>query len=455
MYIPVTPTLMLAPSILCLAALFALAVPARAASTGNPARASRKDHPPSKGFKKLATAYGLGGVLNSIVGPGPTPGSQRLYLSYIYAENTVDLVSVDPATGGFHVFESPVRSEWGAWALAAGPDGNIYVGTLPGAHLFRLNPRTGEYIDLGRPAPTEQYIWQLTVGSDHRLYGCTYPSARLVRFDPATGKAEDLGRMDETEQYARFVAASDDGFVYTGIGMGRSHLAAYEIATGQHRDILPAEFEKTGSAEVHRAVSGKVYGSSAGQHFRLDGWNAVAIPAGEDPGAAPRDRLSDGASVSIVDSQIEVSAAGGSAASRFPYGYAGRALPIFRLGAGPDGLLYASSILPIHFLQFHPRTGAVKELGGLGGGEFYSLLARGDRLLMAAYSGKAPLMSYDPGAAFEPGAGKGANPALVNYPGQDGAWRPQAMINGPDGKVYLGAVAGYGKLGGPLAVWDT
>jgi hypothetical protein len=28
------------------------------------------------------------------------------------------------------------------------------------------------------------------------------------------------------------------------------------------------------------------------------------------------------------------------------------------------------------------------------------------------------------------------------------------MIDGPDGKVYLGAVSGYGKLGGPLVVWN-
>src|SRR5579872_296929 len=155
-------------SFVAAAMLLGLAIPAIGAAKASPPRKG----PSRKAFEKVGTGYGLGGVLNSIVGPGPTPGSERLYLSYIYADNTVDLVSIDPADGAHHVFESPARSEWGAWALAVGPDGNIYVGTLPGAHLFRLNPRSGEYVDLGRPAPTEQYIWQLTVGSDHRLYGC-------------------------------------------------------------------------------------------------------------------------------------------------------------------------------------------------------------------------------------------------------------------------------------------
>ena len=46
------------------------------------------------------------------------------------------------------------------------------------------------------------------------------------------------------------------------------------------------------------------------------------------------------------------------------------------------------------------------------------------------------------------------NPALVDYAGSDNAWRPQAMIQGPDGMVYVGATADYGQLEGPLLSWD-
>ncbi len=71
---------------------------------------------------------------------------------------------------------------------------------------------------------------------------------------------------------------------------------------------------------------------------------------------------------------------------------------------------------------------------------------------MGAYSGLAPLMSYLPSQPFKPAPN--GNPALVDYPGSDHAWRPQAMIQGPDGLVYVGATAGYGQLEGPLLSWD-
>src|SRR5262249_48074257 len=121
---------------------------------------------------------------------------------------------------------------------------------------------------------------------------------------------------------------------------------------------------------------------------------------------------------------------------------------------GPDGRLYASSVLPIHFLRLQSSRSGLLELGDLGGGEVYSFLAHRDWMLMAAYSGRAPLMAFDPRKPFQQ-ASSNKNPLLVNYAAQDSGWRPQAMIEGPDGRVYIGAVAGYGLLGGPLTIWDV
>jgi hypothetical protein len=47
-----------------------------------------------------------------------------------------------------------------------------------------------------------------------------------------------------------------------------------------------------------------------------------------------------------------------------------------------------------------------------------------------------------------------SNPIFVHYPGEFADWRPQGMIWGPNSKVYIGSFSGYGKLGGPLVVWD-
>ena len=82
-------------------------------------------------FERVAAFRQRGGVLAEVVGPGPESGSERLYQSYFYTGSDLEIVAVNPATGDAQTFASPVPGESGAWGLALGPDGNIYVGTLP------------------------------------------------------------------------------------------------------------------------------------------------------------------------------------------------------------------------------------------------------------------------------------------------------------------------------------
>jgi hypothetical protein len=365
-------------------------------------------------------------------------------------------VSIDPDTGEHQTAESPIATEDAAWAMAIGPDGKLYLGTAPNAYFLRLDTLTNRLSVIGQPAPTEKFIWQIAIGIDRKLYACTYPSAKLLRLDVATDKVEDLGRMDPREEYARFIAASDDGFVYVGIGSGKSKVVAYEIATGRFSNVLPERYQVRGFAQVLRGDDGKVYGTAAGQDFRFDGWAAVAISRSE----LRRDRRN-----ALSDGRIFVSASGGVIRLRdprsgkefqAPFRYAGKELPIFRLGLGPDRMIYGSGVLPAHLFSVDPRGGEVKTIGTFGEGEFYSLMRYSDVLLGGAYAGVAPLMVYDPRLPLSPGkGGSGANPRLVHFDGEVAAWRPEAMIVGPDQRVYVGAVGGYGESGGRLAVWNV
>src|SRR6266487_544989 len=79
-----------------------------------------------------------------------------------------------------------------------------------------------------------------------------------------------------------------------------------------------------------------------------------------------------------------------------PFRYAGKELPVFRLGLGPDGMLYGSGAMPAHFFRVNPCPGTLEELGIGGDGEFYSFLQYKKTLLGAAYVGISPLMVYDP-----------------------------------------------------------
>jgi len=248
-----------------------------------------------EGFKQHAVFKGIGACLGTVVGPGPEPGSERLYASHV-CTGTLDIVATDPLTGKTDVFPSPVAGECGAWAVAVGADGQVYIGTVPTAHIMRVDWQQKKLVDMGRPSETEQYIWQLCLGTDKKLYGCTYPGAKLVRFDPATGKGEDLGRMSETEQYARWLAADDQGFVYVGVGMSQKDLVAYEIATGEHKSILPADQAGQGCVGVVRGTDGVVY-ADTGKWLKLVGWTATPTPDNQPPNKTGL-QLADGRGVS-------------------------------------------------------------------------------------------------------------------------------------------------------------
>lgn len=408
----------------------------------------------AQGFRHVATYRGLGGLVASAVGPGQRPGTKRLYLSYLYLDHTIDVVAVDPATGNYKVFANPAPTESGARCMTVGPDGNVYLGTLPHAHFLKLDVKAGKLIDLGRPSPTEEYIWDVAFGHDGKLYGATYPQSKLVRYDPVSGAMEDLGRMDPVEQYAHFVAGSDDGFVYVGIGTSKANIAAYEIATGRHREILPVEFQKVGQASVYRGKDGNVYGKLGNDFFRLRGWSATPITKDQAAAPIPANQLKDGRTVKATGHTIRLTSPSTERVSEQAFGYPGNLLNVFRIGASPDGQIYGSSILPIHFLRLNEKQGTLSDLGDLGGGEIYSFLAHDRRLLAAAYAGMTPLMNFNPTKPFAITDGD-KNPALIDFDNSDEGWRPQAMIEGPDGKVFIGAVSGYGKLGGPLVVWNV
>ena len=411
---------------------------------------------PSGKFEMLGEYRDVGGLVGSMVAPGPEAGSERFYASYLYDENTLDVVSIDPATGAAQVFHNPAPGEFGARNMAMGPDGNVYLGTLPHAHFLKVDRKLGKMIDLGRPSPAEEYIWDVAFGPDQKLYGVTYPGCKLVRYDPGTGRLEDLGRMDPVEQYGRWIAADNDGWMYVGVGTTKANVAAYEIKTGEHREILPVDAQVVGTAKVYREQDGKVYATVGKRLFQLDHWIAKELPPGQPAPAEAYNVLRDGRIVSLSEGSKTIIVTNPTTHIKVehPIPYDGNDLRLFRVAFGPDGTLYGSAMLPIHFVKIDPNQHKIDRVAELGGGEVYSFLRDEDHLLIGAYSGLAPLMSYDPRLPVHPALGSG-NPRLVQSAGLDSAWRPQAMIRGTNGNIYIGAVAGYGQLESPLVEWDT
>ena len=237
----------------------------------------------------------------------------------------------------------------------------------------------------------------------------------------------------------------------------------YEIASGKHRDILPESLSHVvdpagdGSmAVVHQGDDGNIYATVGKHSFIAKGWALHEIPESEVRPAASQTRLKNGSVLTVDGNQILIQGPGANELQRLSYTYPGLEGTVFRIGAGPDGHIYGSSILPFHLFDLDVDSKRIQDLGSLGHGEAYSLVSSGDSLYLAVYGGEAktPLMVFQPSRRFSPGVIPGSNPLFVTYSGADTGWRPEAMVMASDGKFYIGSIAGYGSIDGPLTVFD-
>jgi len=234
--------------------------------------------------------------MGCIVGPDGR-GGEALYFNFNQLSGLLFLVQVNPDTGEARQFNASKGP--GAWALIAGPDEKIYLGTWDGALILRFDPKRSEQglEVVGKPSATEDYLWQFDVGKDGRLYACTYPNAKLVRFDPKTGAMDDLGRMHPTEMYARSLAVGPNGKVYVGIGTAKGDLVVFDPATGQHRSILPAPLQAAkgwSTASVSRRTDDQVYAEFGTNSMRLEDETATIV---EEAPSRPPLKLRDGREV--------------------------------------------------------------------------------------------------------------------------------------------------------------
>lgn len=404
-------------------------------------------------FERLAIPVTKGGLMGCIVGPDGK-GSEALYFNFNQISGLLFVVQVNPDTGEARQFNASQGP--GAWALTAGPDGKIYLGTWDGALILRLDPSNldkGLQV-VGKPSPTEDYLWQFDTGKDGKLYACTYPNAKLVRFDPNNGAMEDLGRMHPTEMYARSVAAGPNGKIYVGIGTEKGDLVVYDPATAQHRSILPPGLKGAkgwSTVTVSRRIDGQVYAEFGPNLMRLDDETATMVERGpERPGL----KLKDGREVVAFGRgtfSIKEPATGKVIDRTFKYAGAGD--HIFMLGVGPSNCVYGSTAMPLEVFRYDPRSAGSEHLGAMPGGEVYSMIEDQQKLYLCYYGG-AIMNLYDPAKPFwKFGSSVDCNPFSFGGIG-DGHLRPRAMIRGPGGLIYIGSEPPYGELGGALAAWD-
>ena len=373
------------------------------------------------------------------------------------------VVQVDVGTGRCRTFELP-RECSGPRGMAITLDGQVLVSSVCG-RVVRIDPRTGK---VWVTATSGKWNWSMTRGADGQFYIGSSPGCHLFRYDAATEQIVDLGSVAPTETYLRHVVDGDDGYIYCSVGCAASQIMAYHIATGTCTPLLPKSEVAPYFLDVFgRGRDGKVYVLTNREHaFRLA--HGAAFPVKDVADVKRRlmlipywvgcNELPDGRPVVKLDPDaIRIGEGAQAKIIRLTYQTSGT--NIFHLAAGPNQSVYASTIMPLYLLRYTPATNQLVNLGrgGPDNGEIYSFGHCGGKLYYANYP-SGNLMCYDPARPLHKDPPGGyqwkTNPRWIGHLGT-GNCRPRAMTVDSQKRVWIGGFPEYGYRHGGLACYDT
>ena len=378
-------------------------------------------------------------------------GRDYIYAGIFTAPSLI--VQLDVATGRCRQFKMPPEC-YGPWGLECTLEGHVLATSCNG-ELCRIDPQTGK---LWITARIGQWIWDITRCADGKFYIATSPEARLFRYDAVTEKVEDLGRLDPQLQFLRSLADGGDGYVYGALGIERTQVVAYHIASGRTTPLLPKadcgrNFPGLGRGTdgnlYARAVTGNIYRLAHGAAFLQDPLKKVQFTTLTLP---------DGRGIRTLDPEI-VCVGEGKKARQYPLQYKSDGTSIFHLAAGPNKTVYGSTIMPLYLLRYTPATRKLENLGrgAPDNGEAYSFGHCDGKLYYGCYS-LGSLMCYDPAKPWHkdpPGGMKWKdNPRIITNLGT-GHNRPRAMCVDRQKRVWIAGNPEYGARHGGLGCYDT
>ena len=307
----------------------------------------------------------------------------------------------------------------GAFGSLFSANGKLYTGE--GRHLLEFDPESMTWTWHGVPCAESNHFMSFAESPDGTvIWAAMNPTTHLVSFDAATRVTKMHVQLDPDEHYPQSLALDADGWVYAGIGTARCNLVAYNPTTGERRQLLPESERKHGTAVVSPLEDGTVLGKASGKNYRLSKGVAELFDAGEP---LPKRRnvrslyygrvlgqFPDGRRLTRYDMSEGVYVLrlkDGSLVTK-PLEFASGGAPVTSVGAGPDGVFYASTCHPMHLSRLASGSADAKsfDLGGIptvGGGNFCAIASHGKHVYGCEYAG-GRLWSYNTAAPWRPGA---------------------------------------------------
>lgn len=410
-----------------------------------------------------------------------TDGHPSILISFGQNNGGLFVAEVDFETG--HCTQYTVKnlssSTFPTASFRSPRTGVLYIGSAWDAHLHCFDPSHPErgLEDLGQIDPIDgNFPTGITEATDGTLYVGLCNGARLVRFDPATRAFTRFGRMDDTDQYL-YPLAGDDGSLAAIVKVVRPHLVLINPETGEHNEAGPAITETTDKRQflkLFKGTDGRLYLDSHAGRFRVDATRLTSVDAVPDemPGIhsayAPRYQapyvMPGGWTARFLDDNevgagaprlIELSNANPGIPSRtLTLDWHGGGTNLHVMAPGPDGKIYGSGYMPNHLFVATPDGRTVSDLGkhSMAMGEAYSLASLDGKIYLASYP-EARLSVYDPRRPLHFGIEATNNPRDLGRL-DNVAYRPNALLADPDGRLWMGSGPDYGLVGGTLAWFD-
>jgi hypothetical protein len=399
-----------------------------------------------------------------------------------------ELLLIDLKTGKGKSYKCPAGQ--GGWALMEVPGNRLVVGTFYDGQYMVFDLNKKQFIkSVGFPG--ESYIWEFALGSDGRLYGGTYAGGKLLSLDLNDYTVRDCGAPAPPNMYLRNLSSLPDGRILCNFGMEKPTTLIYDPKTSKFEPV-PKQLEG-----LTKGISWNGYflaGSRAFKGADLEEQKQLPIPLVEgetgywiDPGSSTADTLvlakgseiytyqkgdksltqvnktelkggrlldsSAGKVVGIRGQDYFILAKGKKTTFKRMPMIPGSRETLF-LRADGKGNLWGGPSFGQTLFQLDPKSGKFTNTATVcdGGGEVYDACFIGNEVFAVAYSG-GDIIRYNPSQPWD--QFNNINPKTIFSVGAKGYIRPVGGVSvGPDGKLYSGWMAGYGKYGGAIAITD-
>ncbi|MBT2758034.1 WD40 repeat domain-containing protein [Mesobacillus foraminis] len=447
--------------------------------------------------EKVGTPHYSIGILNSEVGIGPN-GEEAIFA---ISNGNPAILNVIRAKSGEKISSHALPGASQAWGTTIDPSGNVYI--AGGANLYRYSPDNDSVEALGRAIASETTLWHIKSDENGRIYGGTYPNGKVFMYDPETDQFTDYGTMVEGEQYARSIAVNKNK-LYVGIGT-HAHLIEFDLETLTKREIpLPEKFQdqkyiydldivkhvlfarvtdtstllvydlKTSKwvDEIPGVKGVKVSPSGPGNQVYFNKENELHsydLKTGILKSTGFKDTWSNkGFGWVHLDEEgfyspslVSVLFNGkywvyNPQSGKYKFIEAqmeGQPIGIQSIGLGPDGNIYTSGYLTGGFASYSPTENKIKSFTGFGQAE--NMISTDKYLYLGVYAG-GDIYRYDPTKPYDhdpSNVAEATNPKRLMRLRPYGQDRPFGFAEG-DGKVFIGTVPDYGKLGGALTILE-